>query len=285
MSTSNAKPRLIFSTGSLYPLDTSDCFQLAADAGFDGIEIMCDPRYSTRDPEYLSDLSKRYNLPILVCHTPFTTNVSGWQVKGELDLVLQTLELAKQLNSESVVVHLPAKIGEFSIRTPLQFHRLPWIINPEAEIKRWIENDLAELQKNTPVNIALENIPRRKFFGRKWDVFYWNSPEEWSKVHTALTLDTTHWATKDINPTEIFLLAKDNVKNIHLSNYDSGVEHRMPQVGDLDLAEFLQTIVENDYSGTVSVELHPNALGFPDRQEIVNNLAETVAFCRKHMEA
>lgn len=84
------KPRLIFSTGSLYPLDTSDCFELAADAGFDGIEIMCDPRYSTRDPEYLTALVDKYNLPVLVCHTPFTTNVSGWKVAGELDLVLQT---------------------------------------------------------------------------------------------------------------------------------------------------------------------------------------------------
>jgi len=224
-------------------------------------------------------------LPVLVCHTPFTQQVSGWKVKGELDLVLQTLELAERLSSESIVVHLPAKCGEFIIQTPLQRHRLPWIINPEAEIKRWIENDLAALQATTPINIALENIPKRKFFGRKWDVFYWNSPEEWSQVHSALTLDTTHWATKDINPTEMFLLAKDNVKNIHLSNYDSGVEHRMPHVGDLDLAEFLQTIVANDYSGTVSVELHPNALGFPDRTAIARNLAATVAFCRKHLEA
>ncbi len=281
--TTPKKPRLIFSTGSLYPLDTSDCFQLAEDAGFDGIEIMCDPRHSTRDPDYLTALSEKHNLPIMVCHTPFTTNVSGWKVSGELDLVLQTLELAKQLNSESIVVHLPAKVGEFSIRTPLQFHRLPWIINPEAEIKRWIENDLAELQASTPINIALENIPKRKFFGRKWDVFYWNSPAEWSTVHSALTLDTTHWATKDINPTEMYLLAKDNVKNIHLSNYASGVEHRLPQIGDLDLAEFLETIVANNYSGTVSVELHPNALGFPDRKAIAQNLYETVAFCRQYL--
>lgn len=281
--TTPKKPRLIFSTGSLYPLDTSDCFELASEAGFDGIEIMCDMRFSTRDPDYLMRLADKYDLPVLVCHTPFTTRVPGWTVDGELDMILQTLALAETLESESIVVHLPSKVGQFSFTTPLQSHRFPWIVNPEAEVKRWIENDLAIVQAGTSVNIALENIPKRRFFGKKWDVFYWNSPEEWSKVHSALTLDTTHWATKEINPTDTYLLAKDNVKNIHLSNYDAGIEHRLPHKGDLDLAHFLETIVANDYSGTVSVELHPNALGFPDRAAIAQNLADSVAFCRKHL--
>lgn len=42
--------RLIFSTGSLYLLDTALVFDMAAEAGFDGMEIMCDDRFTTREP-------------------------------------------------------------------------------------------------------------------------------------------------------------------------------------------------------------------------------------------
>jgi sugar phosphate isomerase/epimerase len=68
-----SKARLIFSTGSLWLTDTAYSFELAAEAGFDGIEIMCDQRFTTRNPDYLLSLAERYQLPILAVHTPSVT--------------------------------------------------------------------------------------------------------------------------------------------------------------------------------------------------------------------
>ena len=42
--------RFLFSTGSLYRYGTARCFEFAARAGFDGVEVMVDDRWDTRQP-------------------------------------------------------------------------------------------------------------------------------------------------------------------------------------------------------------------------------------------
>src|SRR5687767_4796855 len=93
--------RILFSTVSLHVLYTSHCFELAAEAGFDGIEIMCDDRWGTRDPGYLRALSAATGLPVLVVHTPFTPNVPGWdQPHSQLCRIENSLRLAERLGAE-----------------------------------------------------------------------------------------------------------------------------------------------------------------------------------------
>ena len=72
--------RVIFSTGSLYLLDLAHYFELAAEAGFDGIEVMCDTVYSSRDPIYLQTLSERYDLRYLWCTRRLSRGCPGGNV-------------------------------------------------------------------------------------------------------------------------------------------------------------------------------------------------------------
>ncbi len=65
------RPSVLLSTGSLYPLDIAYCFALAAEAGFDGLEVMGDARWSSCDPDYLRALSEAHGQPVRVLHTPF----------------------------------------------------------------------------------------------------------------------------------------------------------------------------------------------------------------------
>ncbi|MDZ7704952.1 MAG: sugar phosphate isomerase/epimerase [Trueperaceae bacterium] len=280
--------RLLFSTGSLYPLDTAQCFELAAavaddphlDAGFDGIEVMCDNRYSTRDPAYLLELSSRYNLPILVLHTPFGNRVSGWSGRGAIAMIEQTLELAEYLDAETIVVHLPLWLTRARFSSPQLRFSLPWW-QPSGPLRRWLTQTLPTLQQQTPVHIAIENMPARKVWGRTLNPAWYNSVAAWSRVHDRLTLDTTHWATFGVNPLEPLAQAGDRVAHIHLSNFD-GREHRLPHRGLLDLGRFVQTLAETDYAGTVSLELHPDALKLGERSALQQNLRDSVAFCRRH---
>ena len=94
-------PRLLFSTGSLYVYDLSLAFQLSAEAGFDGVEVMCDERYSTRHREYLQQLSDQHNQPIHVLHTPFSPRLPGWYnaQHDQIERITQTLKLAEKLNA------------------------------------------------------------------------------------------------------------------------------------------------------------------------------------------
>ena len=51
--------QFILSTGSLWNYVTDRCFSFAAEAGFDGIELMLDSRYETRMPDSLHSLMAR----------------------------------------------------------------------------------------------------------------------------------------------------------------------------------------------------------------------------------
>lgn len=277
--------RVIFSTGSLYPMDVAQCFALAAAAGFDGIEIMCDDRYSTRDPEYLQTLSEQYQLPVLTVHTPFSRQLPGWKgvAHNRVERILATLRLAETLGAESIVVHLPRKIGWGTLSLNGNSLHFPWL-NADTAIKNWISYALPEIQCHTSVKIAIENLPAVRVFGREIDPTWWNELDTWSQVHDWLTLDTTHWATKCISPLNAYLMAKGRVCHVHLSNYD-GREHRLPHRGHLDLGNFLRTLARDGFAGTISIELHPDALDFTDSAALQRNLQQSVVFCREHLTA
>ncbi len=275
------RARLLFSTGSLYLLDTAQCFELAAQAGFDGIEIMCDERYGTRDPQYLKALSERYDLPVLVAHTPFSPRVPGWRDRTHLGLIQHTLKLAEQLNAETIVVHLPMKVSMGLLLMGERRMMFPWRSDTE-DVRRWVLDSLPTQQAATPVRIALENMPRRDYLWSSFDVAHWNSVEAWSSVHQHLTLDTTHWATHHIDPLVPYRAAAGRVAHVHLSNFD-GREHRLPHLGFLDLGAFLRALAADDFAGTVSLEVHPDALAFHDADLMLRHLCDSVAFCREHL--
>jgi sugar phosphate isomerase/epimerase len=273
--------RVLFSTGSLHVMDVARCFELAAEAGFDGVEIMCDDRWSTRDPDYLKALMARHGLPVLVAHTPFSRRLHGWPDADELKRIQYTLGLARHVEAETIVVHLPRKVGVVFIDMDGRRMMLPWR-SPFAAVKRWIERDLPGAQSGTPVKIALENMPVNRFLGRDWDATWWNTVDAWSRAHAWLTLDTTHWGTKRIDPLTAYRAAAARVCHVHLSNFD-GQEHRLPHRGRLDLGALLREMAADGYGGTISVELQPDVLAFADAGALRRNLRDSLAFCREHL--
>lgn len=275
--------RLIFSTGSLYPLDTWRCFELAKEAGFDGIEIMCDERWSTRDPLYLNRLMETFDLPIYVCHTPFGSQVPGWGSQPDpIGMIYRTLELAGYVGARSIVVHVPRTVGWMNVSFNGQGGwRLPWV-SADGAVKQWIEHDLRRVQAQTPIRIGLENMPARDWLGMTFDPTLWNEVASWSRVHDWLTLDTTHWATKKVDPVAAYQAAGGRVCHVHLSNFD-GQEHRLPHLGHLDLGQFLRQLAIDGYAGTIALELHPVALAFTDDLTMRRLLRESVNYCREHL--
>ena len=54
---------IALSTGSLHSYGLARVFELAAQVGFDGIEVIVDHRHDSRDPAYLHRLSAACGLP------------------------------------------------------------------------------------------------------------------------------------------------------------------------------------------------------------------------------
>jgi len=159
---------------------------------------------------------------------------------------------------------------------------LPWR-SPYGGVKRWIEHDLPEAQRQTPVKIAIENMPAHQVARRRIDLIWWNTVDEWSRIHDWLTLDTTHWATKGVNPLDAYRAANGRVCHVHLSNFD-GHEHRLLHTGRVDLGSLLRALAADCYAGTISVELQPDVLEFTDDAKVRGHLAASLAFCRAHLD-
>jgi sugar phosphate isomerase/epimerase len=275
--------RILFSTGSLYVFDLSYCFELAAEAGYDGVEVMCDDRYSTRDPDYLKRMSQQYKLPVCALHTPFSPKLPGWRdaAHDEVKRICNTLQLAETIGAEVIVVHVPRKVGWASLSVNGRTFRFPWRM-PLNPVKNWIERELPAVQEKTNVKIALENMPAVAQFRGKLDPTWWNEVETWSRAHRWLTMDTTHWATKRVNPLDAYHAAGERIAHVHLSNFD-GHEHILPFKGSLNLKSLLRAMAAEGFAGTISLELNPYSLVFKEPAVLRHNLRESLEFCRANL--
>lgn len=276
--------QIIFSTGSLYTYGTDRCFQIAARCGFDGIEVMADARWDTRQAPALNALIQRHGIPVVAIHSPFF-NVPGWPPDHPA-LISRSVELATAVGAKVVVHHLPWRRGFAYVFLNHRRYLLPvpmW--ERERAYRRWLVGAYQNLQASTEVALCIENLPVRRQFGRGWDVHQWNTHSlatvDRILRFPTLTMDTTHLGTWGLEPVEIYPHWKGQVRHIHLSNFD-GEEHQRPEEGVLRLDLLLAQLATDDYDGAVSLELNPEALeaGTSD-ERVVELLSASLGHCRQ----
>jgi sugar phosphate isomerase/epimerase len=261
--------RFALSTGSLYTYSLDRVFALAAEAGFDGIEVLVDPRFDTRQPIYLRRLMERYGLPILSVHAPFRLRrLAAWP-KTQPESIAATAELARAVDAGIIIVHLPH-----------------W---RERAYFQWLRNDLRGWQQAHPNPVvAVENMPLKWI--RWWpiaplEVWRMNGLEEWG-AFPHLTLDTTHLGTKGLNPLMVYERVRERVVHVHLSNARRKgrrvQEHRRLEDGFLPLGALIGRLARDGYDGIATVELGPEALEAEDEEKARFHLRQQIAFCRQH---
>jgi len=261
--------RFALSTGSLYTYGLDRVFALAAEAGFDGIEVLVDPRFDTRQPIYLWRLMERYGLPILSIHAPFRLRrLTAWP-KTQPESIAATAELARAVGADVIIAHLP--------------------YFTERAYMRWLRNDLRAWQRAHPNPVvAVENMPLKWI--RWWpfaplEMWRMNGLEEWG-AFPHLTLDTTHLGTKGLDPLMVYERVRDRVVHVHLSNaHREGRrvrEHRRLEDGFLQLDALIARLAQDGYDGIATVELEPEALEAEDEQKVRFHLRQQISFCRQH---
>ncbi|MDE0311632.1 MAG: sugar phosphate isomerase/epimerase [Caldilineaceae bacterium] len=276
--------RFILSTGSLYNYSVDRVFALAAEAGFDGIEMLIDHRWDTRQADYLQHLMESHSLPIPAFHSPFSRNCSGWG-ETEYGAIARTAELAYELGAQVVVHHLPMRFGYAFLQAAGRNLLLPNPFDSGRQYATWLSEGYAALQTSTDVLLCIENLPAVRFLGRRVNPARWNAHSRATLDDITrfphLTLDTTHLGTWGLDPLEAYDRWGQRVKHVHLSNFD-GSEHRRPEDGTLRLGALLSRMAADGYSYSISLELQPDALeaGAPDSR-IVDLLRGSLYFCRK----
>lgn len=274
---------IVLSTGSLYNYDLSRVFRLAAETGYDGVEVMVDARWDSRDPRQLRRLSRDYSLPIMAFHSPFVPNIQGWP-GDQLGRLRHTVSLAATMGAPVVALHLPLRLcgaeGRFH---GMGNHRflIPFPWQRKDPYFRFVRDGrLFQMEASVGVQICLENMPMLRILGIPINAYWFNRPRELLRF-SRLTLDTTHLATWGLDPLTVYDLLKERVRHVHLSNFD-GREHRLPPDGRLPLSRLLRRLQEDAYPGVVSVETDPSAMKAGDEELCREALRRSLVFCREH---
>ena len=250
---------VVFSTGSLHPFGLDRVYSWAAEAGYDGVEIMMDDRWDTHQPDYLAHLAEKHGIPILALHPPLRRG--AWNL-GPDETLIRVSKLARSMGVPVVVAHPP---------------------QPGRSLARWSAGPLQEARAQG-VSVAVENMPKsevRSIFGLK-RFRSCHLPEHLFGLGD-VTLDTSHVGASKVDLMRAYSVLAGQLGHVHLSDSDltGGDQHRLPGKGRLPLRPFLYAVARSDYSGVVCLELKPWRLGAPDPEIITTRMREALGFARR----
>lgn len=250
------------STASVYPLSVHDGFAVAADLGYDGVEVLVTHNADSQNPRALNNLAQRYGQPIVAIHAP--TLLLTQQVWGSpWSKVQRSAQMAVDVGADVVVVHPPFR----------------WQ-NGYAETFAQGVRDIAH---DFGIHIAVENMYPWRVRGREAQAYlpHWDPiPMDYQDV----TWDFSHAATADASSLKAVKELGSRLRHIHLTDGISPStkdQHLVPGRGTQECAEVLEFIAANGFDGTVVAEVSTRqAKGAGQREDW---LAQTLAFARKYL--
>jgi sugar phosphate isomerase/epimerase len=99
--------RVALSTASTWPEPIAVAFQLAADLGYDGVEVMVWADAVSQDITAVAALADRYRIPVLALHAPcLLISQRVWAANPTVRLQ-RSVQAATELGAGIVVVHPP----------------------------------------------------------------------------------------------------------------------------------------------------------------------------------
>lgn len=264
---SGAVTQIGMGTTSVLPRRLRDAFRLAAEAGFDGVEVMITSDRDTHDAARLAALSQEYGMPVLSIHAPvllFSSYVFG---RNPLVKLRRSVALAEAVGATTVVAHPPYR----------------W---QRRSAERFVET-VRQLSRQAGMRIAVENMFPVTRGGIEHDPFApsWNPG---ALDVDALTLDFSHAGMSGRSATDLAQEWGSRLQHVHLcdaaSTRPGGAlrdEHLVPGRGAQPVAEVLRALTESGFAGHIIAEINTRACGRDDDQRVAW-LRETVEFARSH---
>jgi len=267
---------LSLSTACLYGFPLRTTFALAAEAGFEAVELVMGPQVWCRGTRHAASLAQDSGLEIHSVHpTPLGLSPDGRGVGCIRDAVRAGLELG----CSCVVVHVP----EVSCWT-----------DPVAQ--RWLKalEDCQRLARGSAMRITLENSGVRYQPGREAVLGRLPALVIFAREHgLGITFDACHAGAAGLELLPAYDLVRDRLVNVHFSDFrhlrrGTGLgllsillaQHRMPGEGCLPLADLATRLAQDGFSGSITVEVGAIALRAWSRGQLRRRLSHIVEYIR-----
>lgn len=254
------------STASVWPLRANAGFELAAELGYDGVEVMVWADSISQDVSALKWLSEKTHMPVLSIHSPSLLITQRIWSPDPVIRLRKTVQAAQELGARTVVVHPPFR----------------W----QRSYAGGFADLVAELEEDSGVEIAVENMFKvRPPVGdrtRRVSAFKPSiDPTDVGYKH--YTLDLSHTAAAGMDAMALADRMGAGLTHVHLGD-GTGVpkdEHLPPGKGTQPCAELLEKLIADDFAGQVVLEI--NTRTSRTRAERVRTLAECLLYARLHL--
>lgn len=249
------------STSSVFPESTETAFKMAAEVGYDGVEVMVGTDAASQDSYALLDFVQTYQVPVLSIHSPcllVTQRVWGTEPWGKLQ---RAQEVAEQLGARTVVVHPPFR----------------W----QRGYAQGFVDGLARMRDETEIQFAVENMFPWRALSKEITAYApgWDVREE---DYAFATVDLSHTAVSKTDAMELVRELGSRVAHMHLADGTGSArdEHLIPGRGTQPVAEVLAHLASAGFTGNLIVEVNTRSAVNEDAR--ADDLAEALAFALEH---
>ncbi|MFC4459762.1 sugar phosphate isomerase/epimerase family protein [Pseudonocardia nematodicida] len=260
-----ARVPVALSTASVYPEGVAAGFEIAAELGYDGVELMIWTDPVSQDPRTVERLAHRHGVPVLAVHAPclaVTQRVWGADPVARLR---RTVETAARLGARTVVVHPPFR----------------W----QRRYADVFADEVARAGEQHGVALPVENMfPVSR--GGISTVPYAPGHDPTGVGFDAYTLDLSHTAAAGVDALELMARMGPALRHLHLTDGTGAPrdEHLVPGRGNQPCAEVCETLAGGGFAraGGVAV-LEVSTRRCRTRDERTGLLAESLLFARLHL--
>jgi len=229
-------PPVALSTASVYPEPVAVGFELAAELGYDGVELMVWTDPVSQNVAAVDRLVQRHGVPVMAVHAPCLAVTQRVWGSDPIGRIRRSVTAAQQLGAATVVLHPPFR---WQRRYALQF-----------------ADEVARAGEVAGVALAVENMfPVVR--GRVRTVPYEPGFDPTEVGHRYFTLDLSHTAAAGSDALAMLDRMGPGLRHLHLAD-GSGAprdEHLVPGHGSQPCAEVLQRLADTGYDGVVVVEI------------------------------
>ncbi|WP_232660666.1 sugar phosphate isomerase/epimerase family protein [Pseudonocardia sp. TRM90224] len=263
MISGHPAPPVALSSASVYPESLRAAFEIAAELGYDGIELMVWSEPASQDIATVARLAERFGVPVLAIHAPCLVVTQRVWGSDPLVRLRRSVEAAERLDARTVVVHPPFR----------------WQRRYAAEFA----DEVARAGEHAGVALAVENMfPVVR--GNLRTVPYSPGFDPTDVGHQHYTLDLSHTAAAGSDALDMLDRMGDGLAHVHLAD-GSGAprdEHLVPGRGTQPCAEICERLSTSGYTGVVVLEISTRRCR--TRDERMALLAESLLFARLHLQ-